>query len=160
MPNPIYPFINGNRSSWAEIEFRIQGVRNIGVQGLDYAPSQDPQYVYGAGVEPVGRTRGQVKPEASMTLLKEEFNLLIDSLAKQGQSQGLGYGEVTFDIQVSYRLDGLGNGTTQADSILGCRITKPAQAVSQGSDGLSVKVDLNPMRVLIMGKGITGKGFA
>ena len=159
LTSPIYPLINGQRASWCDIEFRIGGPRTIGIQGIDYAPSQDPQYVYGAGVEPIGRTRGQVKPEASLTLLKEEFDILIAALAAQGAPLGLGFGEVPFDIVVNYRMDGIGTGQIHTDQVIGCRITKPAQSYSQGSEALAVKLDLNPMRVLLAGLPISGKGF-
>jgi hypothetical protein len=155
MSDPVYPLINGMRASWAEIEFRVAGKRTIGIQEISYAPSQDPQYVYGAGVAPIGRTRGQTKPEASMSLLKEEADLLINELAGAGAGAGLGFGEVAFDIIINYRLEALGPGQVRTDAVRGCRLIKPSQSYSQGSEGLSVKIDLHPMAVELNGKKIS-----
>lgn len=152
MADPIYPLINGVRASWGDIEFRIRNARNLGVTEISYSQEQEPQPVYGAGVKPIGRTRGQVKPEASMTMLKEEADLLIETL-------GDGYGEVSFDIGVQYRLDGLGVGKVHSDAILGVRITKIEQSPSVGSEALTCKISLSVMDVLLNGKSITKKAI-
>lgn len=164
MPSLSFPLINGVRASWAEIEFTIANLPTLGIQEISYKPAQDPNPVYGAGVLPVGRTRGQVSFEASFTLLKEEADLLIDALAKTGKSRGLGFGEVSFDVFLSYRMDALaatpGQIVVHNDQIVGCRIKSPDQGHSQGSDGLKTKFELSVMDILLNGSSITGKRFA
>lgn len=143
-----YPLINGMRASWAEISFKIKGAKAIGVKEISYRPSLEGSDVYGTGVMPIGRTRGQAKFEASVTLNKEEFDALIKDL-------GDGYGEKPFDIVVQYRLEGV--ALVNSDRIVACRIKSPDQSHAQGADALTVKVDLHPADIILNGLSITTK---
>lgn len=145
-----YPLINGHRCSWAEIEIRIAGLKQLAVKEISYKSSLEGADVYGTGPMPLGRTLGQAKFEASITLMKEEADELIMSL-------GPGYGEVWFDIVVQYRL--LGGLSVSTDTIRGCRIKGEDHSFSQSADGLAVKYELHPVAVLRNGIAITKTGF-
>ena len=149
LPGLFYPLINGRRYDWSTIEAKIAGsLLGLGLKEIDYAPKLEPGEVRGAGASVIGRTRGLASYKASMTLLKEEFNLFIGSL-------GPGYGEEPWDLSVSYA-DDLGP-LTATDTLIGCRIVEPSQSQSQTSEGLVVKVELSVMRILLNGLPITLK---
>ncbi len=150
----LYPSINGVRASWAEIEFRIRGLIALGVKSINYKSSLEPTEVYGAGALPLGRTRGIAKFEGSVELLKEESDVLILTL-------GPGFGEVSFDIMVSYRIDdgtpASIRGAVNQDYIFGARIKSLDENHSQGADGLVAKADLSIMGISHNGVWITSK---
>jgi hypothetical protein len=150
----LYPSFNGVRASWAEVETRIRGFIALGIKALNYKPSLEPTDVYGAGSLPIGRTRGIAKFEGSMELLKEEMDSLIISL-------GPGFGEVSFDILASYRIDvgqpAIAPGPVHFDKLLGCRIKDLDNSNQQGADGLIVKANLSIMLIVNNGFVITSK---
>ncbi len=150
MALPSYPLINGHRCSWAEIEIRLASIRQFAVKEISYRSSLEGADVFGTGAMPIGRTRGQARFEASITLHKEEADDLIVTL-------GPGYGEVPFDIVVQYRV--LGGYAVSTDTIIGCRIKNEDQNHTQSADGLLVKFDLHPVGILRNGIPITKQSF-
>lgn len=152
-PTPIaYPLVNGHRHSYASVEIGLLGKIYRGVKSVDYADSLKPGKLYGTGPEVVGRTRGQYEPKASIELYRAEFeNLLADLTAG-----GLGFGEVAFDITVTYGDES--TPTTTTDTIEACRITDPSTAGTEGTDPTTVKLELDPLRILWNGAAIFTAG--
>lgn len=136
-----YPLINGVRTSWAEIELRAKGRSRYGVKEVSYSSSLEPGEVHGAGVRKLGRTRGVLKHEASITMLKEEADEFVGEL-------GPGFGEVSFEAVVSYAE----GAKTKVDTIVGCRIKNISNSHQQGNEGLTVKLDLDVMEILYSGQ--------
>jgi len=141
MADPIYPQVNGNRYSWASVEIAIGSLRFKGFKGIEYSNNLEPGEVRGTGPQKLGRTRGDLKPEASFEIYKQEYYLLIAALAVNGA----GFMETEFGIVVSYSDR---NQPIITDEIIGCRIKKPAHSGSQGTDAMVVKVDLDIMMVI------------
>lgn len=140
MADPVYPLVNGNRYSWASIEIVINGLRFRGFKEISYSNGLEPGEMRGQGVQKLGRTRGELKPEASITIFLQEYMLLIAALAPTGE----GYLETEFDITVSYSDR---NQPIITDTLVGCRLKKPDRSASQGTDALAVKCDLDLMFV-------------
>lgn len=139
-----YPLINGVRRDFSSIELFIASVPFIGFKAIDYNDGLEPGVVMGASAMPIGVTRGQYKAEASITMYRSEFDLLVANLAAQGATSlplPKGYMEVFFDISVSYADDA--DTKVSKDEIVGCRIKKVNNSHSQGSDALEVKLDLH-----------------
>lgn len=136
------PLINGNRYDFSSIELQVQGRKFIGFTEISYSQELDRGYVYGAHSQPLGRTRGQLNMEASMTMLKEDYYELIAAL-------GAGYMEVPFDISVTYADNG---ERTKNDQILGCTISGEENSHSAGNEGLAVSVTLSPMVIKTGGR--------
>lgn len=90
----------------------------------------------------LGRTKGDLKAEGSLTTYLEEWKELLDAL-------GDGYMEKSFDITVSYAEDGR---PTVTDKLRGCRIKKVEESHSQGTDGLTMKIDLHILWIEFGGK--------
>jgi hypothetical protein len=137
-----YPTINGHRYSFASIELTIGTKRFIGFKGVDYSDELDPGIVRGAHAQPLGRTKGDYTAEASLTMLKEEWDELLATL-------GNGYLEIGFPITACYAEDGL---PTNVDKLIGCRIKKVSDSHSQGNDGLEIKLDLSVMYITRNGR--------
>ncbi len=136
-----YPLVNGARQEWSSVELKIKGAVAIGVKEFSYNDKLEPTKVYGLHAQPLGRTRGVYSAEASITLLLDEANTLIQAL-------GDGFKEVTFDITCAYSE----GGATITDEIIGCRIKGLDQSLSQGADGAVRKFDLDVMYIVWNGK--------
>lgn len=137
-----YPLINGHRYSYASIELALNGRRFYGHKEISYSQDLEPGEVRGAHAQVLGRTKGELKAEASLTTYLEEWKEILDAL-------GHGYMEKTFDITVSYAEEGR---PTVTDKLRGCRIKRVEESHSQGTDGLTVKLDLHVLWIEYGGK--------
>lgn len=134
MTFPIqYPDINGTRYGFSSITTSFGSTITFGLKDIDYSNGLEPGEVRGTASYKLGRTRGELKSEASCTMYKLEFLQMI-------RAMGDGYMEVVQDIYVSYADDGQ---PTTTDTIVGARIKKHADAPKQGSEPATVKVDFD-----------------
>jgi hypothetical protein len=140
-----FPLVNGTYFEFADIEIQVFGLTFMGVKEISYSQELAPGEVYGTHPQKIGRTRGILKPEGSMSLYKEEYDQLTTLLALGGV---VGFMESIFDIMVSYQT--LTN--FQVDILQGCRIKKSDNNHQQGTDPLLVKCDLDIMNILENGK--------
>lgn len=137
-----YPLINGHRYSYASIELDVSGRKFYGHKEISYNQDLEPGEVRGAHSQLLGRTKGDLKAEASLTTYLEEWQELLEAL-------GDGYMESSFDIVVSYAEEGR---PTTTDKLRGCRIKRVEESHSQGVDALAVKLDLHVLWVEFNGK--------
>lgn len=138
MAAPTYPLVNGIKYDWSCVEITLVDEVFTGVKEISYSSKTEPGEVFGTSAQKFGRTRGQNKPEASVTLYKLDYHQLI---AKMGQ----GFHEYVFGITVNYD-DGSGNVVT--DKIIGCRIKGAENSHTDGTDALVMKVDLDVMAIV------------
>jgi hypothetical protein len=148
---PAIPLINGNRYSFASIEFRIPQIgarRYIGLKAINYTDDLQPGDVYGTAPQKIGRTNGKSAPTANMEIYALEFDDLVQNLVASAVARGyppnVGFMQVSFDIIVAYADIG---APVIVDTIFGARITKPDKQRQEGSDPLSVRCDLNIMAI-------------
>lgn len=137
-----YPLINGHRYSYASIEADINGKKFYGHKEISYNQELEPGEVRGAHSQLLGRTKGDLKAEASLTTYLEEWQELLEAL-------GDGYMETPFDIIVSYAEEGR---PTVTDKLRGCRIKRVEESHSQGTDALTVKLDLHVLWIEFDGR--------
>lgn len=133
-----YPLINGFRHDWSSAEIKLAGTVVRGIKSLSYKPSSEPGEVFGTHAQKLGRTRGQLKFEASIELYLTEYEELKGSL-------GDGYLEKSFSIVAQYSEEGQ---PVVTDELLGCRIKSPDKSFQSGSDALTVKLDLDVMLII------------
>ncbi len=138
---PNYPDINGNRFEWASVEIRCDGRRYLGCKSLSYSQELAPGEVWGNHAQKIGRTRGELKPEGSLEMFKEEADDLISAF-------GDGYMEKAFDVVANY----VETFRIQTVVLHGCRIKKVDDSHSQGTDALTTKFDLDVMWIERNGK--------
>ena len=133
-----FPLINGNRYSWSSIEIRVGGKLYRGIKEIAYSVSLEPGDVRGTLAQRGGRTRGDYKPEGSMTMFLQEYNEFITDL-------GPGFMEREFDVVAQYSDR---NQPVVTDKLVSCRIKKADKSHSQGPDALIVKLDLDIMFIV------------
>ena len=137
MPVPSIPLVNGCRHSFASIEVQVNAILYLGVREIQYGDALEVADVRGASPQILGRTRGQLKATASMTMYLSEWE---DMKSKLGE----GFGEVSFDIQVTFRDEG---DNMVTDKIIGCRVTNVQRNQSSGNEPITVQLTLHVMRI-------------
>lgn len=137
-----YPLVNGERHDFAQIEVTIEtpnGPKRFkGFKSVNYKIALQPGQVRGTGARKLGRTLGEATEDGSLELYSAEWDELRAAL-------GNGYMRKAFNASVTYGADGLPVNTDQLE---GCRITEVSKDNSQGSDGLTVKLTLDIMKIL------------
>ena len=135
--------INGNTYDYSSIEINVRGRRYLGITEVSYSDSLEPGEKRGAHAQPLAFTRGEYSSEASVTMGKDDFYEMLADL-------GSGYMEVVLDtVSVTYAEEGQ---PTKSDEIVGARITSVEDGHSQGSDALTVSLELKPHFVRRDGK--------
>lgn len=124
----------GTVQGWNNITVNILGRDVEGITKVTYDDSQTKENVYGAGAMPIGRSRGNYEPSASITLLKEEVDALVASLPSGKRIQDIG----AFDIPVKYEIDGI----IKFDIIRNCEFTNNGVDVSQGDGSIATDFEL------------------
>jgi hypothetical protein len=92
--------INGIMYSWANISLLLFGGITRGVKGIKYGYKQDKKNVYGYGIEPIGRTYGNIEYHAEIILLRDEVQSILTGLKSKGMNKLTDIGP--FDIPVIY----------------------------------------------------------
>ena len=148
--NPLqYPNINGFSPSWASIEFKFAGSPIVTVQSIDYAPSNDSKEVYGTNPNPLSVTRGKIANKAKAKMLLAEADTLLGALAAQDFTGNNAYGDIFFDVNVTYTESGFNQ---ISDTLRGCRVYGVEQSSSEGPDAIMVTLDLRPLVILRNGR--------
>lgn len=142
IPTLQYPLIQGVRHGFSSIElvFQIDGGKKAQVfaKNINYSRKRTRGLVRGNHPDPIAKTRGENEYSADIELYFAEWLLLRRSL-------GPGYGDVAFSTIVTYGENGF---DTVSDQILGCTMDSVEASQSQGSDPLTRKFDLNPLKII------------
>lgn len=96
----VFPLINGNYFSWADVEIvyiTATGVPLpfVGVKALNYKDNQSKQKVRGTASVPIGLTKGKYDATGDMEMYLPQANLLITTI-------GPGWKQTPLTIQASY----------------------------------------------------------
>lgn len=124
----------GTVQGWNNITANILGRDVEGITKIAYGDTQTKENVYGAGSMPVGRSRSNYEPTASITLLKEEMDALKRSLPRGKRIQDI----APFDIPVKYEIDGV----IMFDIVRNCEFTNNEVDVSQGDGTVETECEL------------------
>ena len=151
MPPPIlYPNINGLRLDWSCVELRLGALIFTGVKSVTYKHALEPGELRGTRAQLIGRTRGKYSADASVELYRQEYDAFITQLSAFGAPLGLGYMEVSFDMQCSYAATLLDIPTV--DRVIGCRLKQADRTHSEGEEPFTIKCDLHAMYIVEGGK--------
>lgn len=140
--------INGKRYAWEDITIRLPHGPLLDVDSIEYSDKKEIEPIYGKGSNPRGYAGGNYSAEGKLTLLREEFNRLLDYARRLGTTL---YGLAPFTIVVSYANE---DEPITTDRLSGCKIVEASSSASQGDQ--SVKVELG-IKIL---NGITWNGVA
>jgi len=128
--------INGKRYAWEDITINLPHGEAVDVDSIEYSDKKEIEAIYGKGSNPRGYAEGNYSGEAKLTLLKEEFDRLIDYAKGNGGSP---YRMKPFTITVSYAND---DEPTTTDTLRGCKITAISGSQKQGDRGVKREVSL------------------
>lgn len=133
-----YPLINGSMFSYSSIEWKLNGLIFRGFKSINYSRKRDRPPQYGNSPDPLGKPVGKNTYTADGELYLAEFRNFVTQL-------GAGYGDVYFTAYVTYTQPGQ---ITIQDQILGCTLDEVTASFSEGTDALSAKFALNPLKIL------------
>ena len=148
-----FPLINGFRYSWASVEIKLAGQVFYAVEA-NYGRKRSRQMVYVNHPDPVGKTVGKNEYTAGISFLLSEFNtfesaLVLLSAASGTAAIGSGYGNVFFDVLVTYNENG---ADVIVDTIKGCTLDDVERTMSEGVDAVKIKCGLAPMKIYFNGQ--------
>ena len=144
MTTPIqYPLINGVRHEFASVELKLAGTIFVGVKSIEYSRKRERTKPYGTHPDPLGKTRGKNSYDGSIDLYLAEWNAFV-----MNQLGGAGYGDVIFPIFVTYSENGF---DTITDQLIGCTLDTSEAKASDGTEALTRKFDLSPIKILFNG---------
>lgn len=149
----VDPLINGKLFSRSSASLIICGV-DIGHfwKSCDYSQKLTPGVVYGSSGQPIGRTRGKAEYKFTVEVSLEVWSrFLLPAIALINPSAG--FGENEYDAALAYFEPDQGVGPFTV-SARGCRVQEPAHSTGDNDDGLWVKLDMPPMRLLENGYSI------
>ena len=127
--------VNGRAYDWGDINLFLPGVA-IEPQEISYDDELEKEVVYGYGSKPRGYGRGNYKASGKLSLLRDDYDALLDYC----NQQGISFFELEFPrIVVSYANDG---DRARQDVINRVSFTKRSNKVAQGDKSLKVDLDL------------------
>lgn len=146
MGTPIqYPYVNGVRQDPSSCELKFGDPINqiFFFKNFDFDRTRTRSLIRGNHPDPIAKTRGINEYKASVELWLAEWNLLIDTL-------GDGYGDVIFPVYLHFTE----NGFDPVDVIFnGCSIDTDSGGVpTGGSEGIFRKIDLGPLKIIMVGR--------
>lgn len=134
---------------FASIEASLADV-NYAIKEAKYDSEMDGATVqFANGRRPVGRTLGREKCTCSITMFKSQSVKFFKAL-------GPGFSLKIFPIIVKYSVPG---SDIITDSIMQCRVTKRGGGGSEGGDGLTEEITIQPMGILWNGLSMVGEAL-
>jgi hypothetical protein len=144
-----YPLVNGYAFSYASVElkFRLQtGLITVkGVKSCNYKSPRERAKLWGTHPAPYAKTMGKQDHEADVELYLAEAVNLVNSI-------GPGWGDIQFDMHVTYNTPGYPLIT---DVIKQCNLDSPEQSFTSGDPAaLTRKFTLAPLSILYNGNSL------
>jgi len=128
--------VNGKVYDWESITANMPHGPLVDFTAIEYSAEKEKNLSYGRGSRPRGYGNGKAKSEAKVSLLREEFDRLVD------YARGLGKPLLSlppFPITVSYANEG---DRVRTDVLRQVTITKIGNQNSSGDSELKVDLDL------------------
>jgi hypothetical protein len=141
-----YPDTAGFAHSWASVEIAIGGIKKVvASKSLKYSDALTMGKGFGTGPRKIIRTRGQVDATGSWEVYRSSWDMLMkDVLALTGNT---GFSEQAFPISVSYS-EPSNPSLTVTDKLLGVRIHSPEGGGAEGTDALTITVQLDIAEII------------
>ena len=127
--------VNGKAYDWADVNLFLPGL-TIEPQEISYEDELEKELAYGLGSRPRGYGRGNYKASGKLSLLRDDYDDLLDYCKKQGIS----FFALEFSkVVVSYANEG---DAIRQDVLNRVSFTKRSNKVAQGDKTLKVDLDL------------------
>lgn len=128
--------INGKIYDWSSITINIPGMNEIQAQDISYDDELEKEAAYGRGNAMRGYGTGNYKATAKMTLLKEDYDDIVNYCKKSSVPI---YRLEIPKISVAYANDGQ---RTQLDVLKDVTFTKVSHKATQGDKNIKVDIDM------------------
>ncbi|WP_139420986.1 hypothetical protein [Chryseobacterium mulctrae] len=125
----------GKLQGWNNITTNLFGRDAVGITEISYDDSTKKENVQGAGQFMVGRSESNYEAKASITLLKEEVDAILDTLPPGMRLQDI---EMS-DIVIQYAIKG---GRIRKDIIRNAEFIGNGIDVKQGDGSMAIKLEL------------------
>lgn len=127
--------VNRKAYDWGDVDLQLPGLV-LEVQEISYDDEQEKELVYGKGNKPRGYGRGNYKPTGKISMLRDDYDDLVDYC----KSQGIPLYEIEFPkIIVSYANSG---ERTRQDVLNRVSFSKFSHKAAQGDKSLKIDIDL------------------
>lgn len=140
--------INGVRHSFASTILTITGPGEIwrpkGFSSITFGRERERGEVRGPHPDPIAKTRGQNKYNATLKMYLAELNYLVRVVLG-----GPGYGDRFFPVQLQYLENGL---DPVSIDIQACNLDKQSVDNATGTDATQIEVDLHPLKIIWNGE--------
>ena len=133
-----YPLVNGSAFSYSSIEWNLDGNIFRGFKSINFSRKRDRPLVYGNSPDPLFKVVGKNTYTCDGELYLAEFNNFVTLL-------GAGYGDVFFTTKITFQQQ---NFPTVQVQCLGCTLDEVTASFSEGTDALSMKFVLDPLKIL------------
>lgn len=127
--------VNRKYYDWGDVDLKIPGLA-IQVQEISYDDEDETEEVYGKGRRPRGYGKGNYKASGKMSLLRDDYDELLDYCKKKGISF---YALEWPSVVVSYANQG---ERTRSDELKQVKPIKRSHKAAQGDKTLTVDIDL------------------
>ncbi|REC47873.1 hypothetical protein [Candidatus Chryseobacterium massiliense] len=125
----------GKLQGWNNITTNLFARDVVGITELAYDDTTKKENVMGAGSFMVGRSYSNYEAKASITLLKEEVDAILDTLPPGTRLQDI----EASDIVVQYTIS---SGKIRKDIIRNAEFTGNSIDIKQGDGSIAVKLEL------------------
>jgi hypothetical protein len=129
----------GTLTGWNNAAVNLFGRELEGIEAFSYKDDLDIGVAYGGGPYPIGKTRGQYKAEATITLLFEESVALQKQLPKGMRLQDI----PDFDVPVTFEHE----GSFYTDIIRNCSFKNNGRECKSGEGKMAMEFDLVPSHI-------------
>ena len=127
--------VNGKAYDWGDVDLQLPGLA-LEIQEISYDDEQEKELVYGKGSKPRGYGKGNYKPTGKLSLLRDDYDDLVDYC----KGQGIPLYEIEFPkVIVSYASAG---ERTRQDVLNRVFICTFSHKNAQGDKSLKVDIDL------------------
>jgi hypothetical protein len=137
MAGIAYPLVNGAAYSYASVELNVNGQLFTAFESIDYGRKRTREEIRGNHPDPLAKTIGENKYNASASIEIAEWYLFLQQL-------GPGYGDEFFLTTVTFNSPILG---VVQDVIQGCTLDEVSAQLKRGPAGLYKKIDLAPLKI-------------
>lgn len=127
--------VNGKAYDWGDVDLKLPNLV-VEVQEISYDDELEKELVYGKGQAPRGYGEGNYKPSAKMTLLRDDYDELVNYCKRRNIAW---YKLQLPSIVVSYANAG---GKTISDTLTKVSFGKTSHKAAQGDKSLKVDIDL------------------
>ena len=148
-----YPDTPGFAHSWPSVEISIAGIKKVtATKSLHYTDGLTIGKGWGTSSRRLIRTRGQSDPTGTWEMYRASWDMIVRDVLALGGLRG--FSETVLPIFVSYA-EPSNPLLTVCDQLLGVRLHSPEGGGAEGTEALTVTVQLDITEIVWGAPGLT-----